>query len=93
MPDSLPMDGLRRWPAALVVSGVVVLLTALSGVVLFLAGCAVLGVDVWQAYPAMLAALLARGPLGYAAWMALLMAAGSPLVGAAVFAMLYFARR
>ena len=93
MRDVLSTTITKHLQAALAVAGLAALLTAFGGLVLFLAGCAALGVDVWQAYPALLATLLARGPLGYAAWMALLMAAGAPLVGASVFAMLFFARR
>jgi hypothetical protein len=82
----------NRLQPALIAGGLTALFTAAAGLLLFLAACQVIGVDVWQPYPALLAGLLARGPLGYAAWMTLLMAVGAPFVGAGVFAMLY-ARR
>jgi hypothetical protein len=95
MPDSGTNSNSGRLRAALLLGGLATLLTGLGGLVLFLAGCRVLGVDVSTPYPALVAGasgLLQRGPLGYATWMALLMAGGSPLIGAAVFAMTYFGR-
>ena len=90
MPDFRPNSSSGRLRTALLLGGLATLLTGLGGLVLFLAGCLVLGVDTSAPYPALLAGpsgLLARGPLGYASWMALLMGGGSPLIGAAVFVM------
>ena len=93
MPNPTSNPNSSRLRIALLVGGLATGITGLGGLVLFLAGCLILGVDASTPYPALLAGstgLLVRGPLGYATWMALLMAGGSPLIGAGMFAMSYF---
>lgn len=90
--DFLAFKGHKGLRNAVLISVVAGWLTALAGFVLFLAGSRAAGLDasaVLNALPAAPVGLAAAGPLGYAAWMCLLMALGSPAVGAAVFAMLY----
>jgi hypothetical protein len=68
-------------------------ITAFAGLVLYMAGSLLLGLN--PGSPLALPApsdLVLHGPLGFAAWMALIMACGAPVVGLAVFAMLYFGR-
>jgi hypothetical protein len=92
MMDNLT-DSTRTRPlfTAGILAGAATLLTAFAGVVMFLAGSVVLNLAPPSGLPA-LASLLAQGPLGYAAFMALLMTCGAPVVGLGVFAMLYFGR-
>jgi hypothetical protein len=81
--------------SAAIVAGLATVLTAFGGLVLYLAGSVLLGFNApasLSALPSMPVGLLAHGPLGYMAYMALLMACGSPLVGLGVFAMVYFGR-
>lgn len=85
----------RRLFAALTLGGLTTLAAALGGLTLFVAGSLLLNVDLGLRHAVNLALpgdLLARGPLGWAAWVALLGACGAPLLGAAVFAILYFGR-
>ena len=93
MSDVHPLETRSPLKLALVVAALATLLTAFAGLLLFLAGAFVIGVDLGSGHPVQLTLpldLLARGPLGWAAWMSLLMACGSPVVGLAVFFMLYF---
>ncbi len=66
----------------------VTLLAGLAGLVFFLSGSLFLGLDVglgrWTNL-SLPSALFAHGPMGWAAWMALAMACGAPVLGAAAF--------
>ena len=80
---------------AALLAGLATLVTAIAGMVLYLAASVILGrgaAMMPMAQPSMPGGLLGYGPMGYAAWMALLMACGSPLVGLGVFAILYLGR-
>lgn len=95
MTNSQSHSSRRRLQLALIVAGSATVITAFAGLVLFLAGSLVLGTDLGIAHPtraSLSADLLAQGPLGYATWMAILMACGAPVIGLAIFAMLYAGR-
>lgn len=95
MPD---FDALKFWPRllfAVAVAGLASLVAALAGLTLFLAGSFAIGLDIGAGHPVNLALptdLFAHGPLGWATWMVLLMACGAPILGIAVFTMLYLGR-
>ncbi len=95
MNNSTPTNFEIQLRPALLIALLATGLTAFAGLVLFLAGSLLLGLGQSFGYPVFLPAptdLLMHGPLGIASWMALLMACGAPVVGLAVFAMLYFGR-